>query len=97
MRDDLTQILQQASELRRLLALTPDQRAALEQQRAEQGDLTSINEEIGVSLGAILEQTGDLITFLDRFESSPIIYTGEGSTEEVLEMLERAVAVAQRP
>lgn len=95
MREELAEILKQAQWLTRLLSMNHTERQAVEQARVRQGDLTTINQEIQAALSDILERSEELVTFLDRFESSPLIYTGEGSTQEVLAKLQRLAAIAK--
>ena len=92
LREGISEIRENARWLQTLLAMTPEQRNALEQARAQQGDLTTYHESVGVALHQILSQAEELVDFLDHFESDPIIYTGKGSTVEVIAMLERLLA-----
>lgn len=96
MRDGLQEILENALWLRRLLSMTPEQRAALEQARLQQGDMTSYADDVRTALQGVVDQAEDLVTFLTQFESDPIIYTGEGSTADVLAMLNRLLSPAGR-
>jgi hypothetical protein len=95
MREDLVEILKNAQLLRQLLAMSHAERQAIDQHRARLGELSTVSEEIQASLQAILARSAELIAFLDRFESSPLIYTGEGSTEAVLAKLQRLMAIAR--
>lgn len=95
MREDLGEIRRSAQELKRLVSMSHSERLAIEQARVRQGDLTTIHQDIQVAVDAILERSEELLSFLDRFESSPIIYTGEGTTQEVLAMLQRLAAFAR--
>ncbi|HEY3368478.1 MAG TPA: hypothetical protein VGK74_25770 [Symbiobacteriaceae bacterium] len=95
MREGLQEVLDNAVMLRRLLMMTPEQRAAMEQERIRQGDMTTHADDVRAKLFAVLEQAQDLIRFLDQFESAPIIYTGEGGTADVLVMLERLMTLAK--
>ena len=95
MRDGLQEILENTQRLWALLAMTPEQRAAMDQSLMQQGELTTHAEAVRTALSAVHDQADDLIRFLDQFESAPIIYTGEGSTAEVLNQLERLMALAQ--
>lgn len=94
MREGLQEIVENAQWLHRLLAMTPDERAAVEQARVQQGDLTTHGDDVVAALRAIMTQGEEMVSFLDQFESAPIIYTGSGETREVLTMLERLLAVA---
>lgn len=95
MREGLQEVLESALWLRSLLNMTPEQRAALEQGRVQQGDMTTHADEVRQALRAVLGGCEEMIGFLDRFESAPVIYTGEGSTAEVLSMLERLMQSAR--
>ncbi|MFZ5824432.1 MAG: hypothetical protein ACOY94_08900 [Bacillota bacterium] len=95
MREDLAEILKSAQWLKRLLSMSQSERMAIEQARVRQGDMTTINQDTQAALQTILERSEELLGFLDRFESSPIIYTGEGSTQEVLAKLQRLAAIAR--
>lgn len=96
MRDGLAEIHEHAQWLWRLLAMTPDQRVAMEQARLQQGDMTTHAEDVRTALAAVLQQAEEMMRFLDQFESAPIIYTGEGSTAEVLTKLERLMTLARK-
>lgn len=93
LREGIQEIVENGLWLRRLLAMTPDERTALEQSRAQQGDLTTYGQSVGDALSAVLSQAEELANFLDQFESAPVIYTGEGSTAEVMVMLERMMTI----
>jgi len=93
LREGIQEIVENGQWLRRLLAMTPEERTALEQSRAQEGDLTTYRQSVGDALNAVLTQADELATFLDQFESAPVIYTGEGSTAEVMVMLERMMAL----
>lgn len=95
MRDGINEIHENAQWLWRLLSMTPEQRAALEQSRVQQGELTTHADDVRTALSAVLEQAEEMVRFLDQFESAPIIYTGQGTTAEVLGMLERLLAQAE--
>jgi hypothetical protein len=88
-REGIQEVQENGRWLRRLLAMTRTERAALEQSRVQQGDLTTHADDVRMALNSLLTCADELITCLDRFESNPIIYTGVGSTAEVLAMLER--------
>lgn len=94
MRDELVEIRENGQWLWRLLSMTPEQRVALEQSRCQQGDMTTHADDVKKALLAVLEAADSMISFLDQFESAPIIYTGEGSTVEVLAKLERLMLLA---
>jgi hypothetical protein len=93
LREGIQEIVENGQWLRRLLAMSPDERKALEQARGQQGDLTTYSQSVGYALSAVLNQAEELANFLDQFESAPVIYTGEGSTAEVMVMLERMMGL----
>lgn len=95
MREELAEIHKSAEWLRRLLTMSHSERLALEQARVRQGDMTTVHQDMVAALQQILDRSEEMVSFLDRFESSPIIYTGEGSTQEVLAKLRRLAALAQ--
>jgi hypothetical protein len=95
MREELQEIFANAQQLYALLSMTPEQREAMDQSLLQQGELTTHAQSVRQTLIAVLEQTDGLIQFLDQFESAPIIYTGEGSTAEVLGRLERLMSLAR--
>lgn len=94
-REDLDEVSKSARRLKELLSMSQAQRSALEQARALQGEMTTVDEEIEQHLRVILERVDASLAFLDRFESGPIIYTGEGTTQEVLSRLHRLAALAE--
>lgn len=89
LQEGMHEVLEHANWLRLLLNMTPNQRAALEQVRTAQSDLTTHTDDLHTALAAITARCDEMLGFLDQFESAPIIYTGNGSTAEVLAMLER--------
>lgn len=54
-------------------------------------------EEVKGAVGEILEQSRQACELLDRLPCQPIIYTGEGKTEEVIAMLDRLLYLQQSP
>lgn len=95
MRDGLQEIHENAQWLLRLLSMPAEQRAAMDQARFQQGELTTHADEVRQALSAVLEQAEYMARFLDQFESAPIIYTGPGSTAEVLAKLEQLAGLAK--
>jgi hypothetical protein len=93
-REGLQEIRQNAGWLWRLLSMSPEQRVALEKARVQQGDLTTHADDVRTALSGILEQSESLLQFMDQFESAPIVYTGSGSTADVLAMLDRLMTLA---
>jgi len=89
LREGIQEIHENADWLRRLLAMTSEQRAALEQTHAQHGELSSYADDVRSALRTILNRSTELTAFLEQFESNPFIYTGAGTTTEVLSMLER--------
>ncbi len=95
LREGIQEIHESADWLRRLLAMTPEQRAALEQAHAQQGDLVTYEDDVRTALRTVLNRSAELTDLLEQFESHPFIYTGAGSTAEVLAMLERLMAMSK--
>jgi len=78
-------ILDAAERLRELLDLAGQQRT-----------LGSLEEAKGAA-EEILEQSRQACELLDRLSCEPIIYTGEGKTEEVIAMLDSLLYLHQSP
>lgn len=95
MREELAEILASAAEIHRLLAMSASERLAIEQSRVRQGDLTTVSQDLQSTTLQIVSRCEEMLSFLDRFESEPIIYTGPGSTQEVLAKLQRLSAIAR--
>jgi hypothetical protein len=95
LRDGVADIRENAQWLWRLLTMTPEQRVAMEQARLQQGDMTTHADDVRKALLAILQESDSMVGFLDQFESAPIVYTGEGSTADVITRLERLMATAE--
>jgi hypothetical protein len=94
LREGMQEVRDNARWLWRLLAMTAEQRVAMENTRVQQGDLTTHADDVHTALTHLLEQAEDLVQFLDQFEAAPIVYTGAGSTAEVLAMLERLITLS---
>lgn len=78
-------ILVTAGRLRELLDLSVQQRSW--------GSL----EEVKGAAEEILEQSRQACELLDRLSCEPIIYTGEGKTEEVIAMLDGLLYLQKTP
>ena len=96
MREGLQEIHENTQWLARLLSMTAEQRAAMDKARLQQGELTTHTDEVKQALTAVLEQAEYMVRFLDQFESAPIIYTGPGTTAEVLAKLEQLADLAKK-
>lgn len=79
-REDLEEMVSSARKLNELLPA---------------GETATVNEEMRKHLRVILDRAEAILAFLDRFESGPIIYTGRGTTQEVLSRLHRLAALAE--
>lgn len=52
-------------------------------------------DELRKSLDDLEEMALDLWVFIERFQCEPLIYTGQGKTEEVIKRLEWALAFTE--
>jgi hypothetical protein len=96
LREGLHEVYEHAAWMQRLLAMSVEERTLLEQRRGAQGDMTSYHDDVRTALTVILQRSQEMKELVEQFESAPIIYTGGGSTAEVLSMLERLMAGRQR-
>lgn len=96
MKEKLADICAAAEYLRRLLSLTEVERRKLIEIHKARGRDTSYGEEVARTLDGIVQDSGVLRDFIDRLPCEPLIYTGKGSTTEVIRMLERLLAAEQR-
>jgi len=96
LRDELQEIRANADYLWQLLSMTHEQRTAMDKERMQQGELRTHGDDVRQTLQSLVQQAQSLVDFLDQFESAPVIYTGSGSTAEVLAKLDRLVAMAER-
>ncbi|MCL4426219.1 MAG: hypothetical protein M1299_00650 [Firmicutes bacterium] len=96
LREQLEEVYQASQYLKKLLQMTEEERAQLPQAYAGRGYDTSYEEEVERALEAILEKAEEAWRFMDGLSSAPIVYTGPGTTEEVIEMLERLLREQHR-
>ncbi|MGE5561075.1 MAG: hypothetical protein ACM3XN_08555 [Chloroflexota bacterium] len=78
--------------LEMLLGMNDAERARFVAANARKGLPTTIDEEVRKTVESMRATAHAAKEFLDGMQSQPIIYTGEGSTEDVLAMLERLFA-----
>jgi len=96
MREGLQEIHENTQWLVRLLSMSPEQRVALDRARLQQGELTTHADDVRRALTTVMEQAESMIQLLDQFEAAPIIYTGQGSTAEVLAKLEHLISLGRK-
>lgn len=72
-----------------LLNMSDAERARFAEANARKGMPTSVDEEVRNTVATMRETARAAKEFLDGLQSQPIIYTGEGTTDEVLAMVER--------
>jgi len=91
----LKEVRESAEYLKRLLAMTEDERDLLVDRYAAQGYYTTFVREVEKALNGVVDGTRELDTFMNKLQCQPIIYTGEGDTQQVIDMLERLLALYQ--
>lgn len=94
-REQLDDVRDNAEYLKRLLAMTDEERDLLVDRYAAQGYYTSFVREVEKALDAIVAGAREVHTFISNLSSQPIIYTGEGDTQQVIDMLERLLMLYQ--
>ncbi len=95
--ESLEEIDQAARYIEHLFSLPVEDRKALLRRLSGPGRRATYESELRRALETIYREVGRLRETLERFRSDPIIYTGSGSTDEVLGCLERAVAASFGP
>ncbi len=91
----MKEVRESAEYLKRLLAMTEDERDLLVDRYAAQGYYTTFVREVEKALNGVVDGTRELDTFMNKLQCQPIIYTGEGDTQQVIDMLERLLALYQ--
>ncbi len=86
-RDILKDIRDRSQYLKHLLELTNDEREGLIAQYAAEGYYTTFHHEVEKTVLGLAKETDNLWRVLDSFQSEPLIYTGEGTTEQVIALL----------
>jgi hypothetical protein len=75
-----------------LLGMSDTEQQRFIEANARKGVPTTVEEEVRRTAASMRETAQAAKEFLDGMQSQPVIYTGEGNTEEVLTMLERLLA-----
>ncbi len=96
LRERFKEIGEAAGYLDYLLNLTGPDRKKLVRDFAKRGFKTSIKLELKRTVRAIKLYAEGSAEFMDRLPSQPVIYTGAGDTERVIEMLESLVGEGQK-
>jgi len=96
LQEQLEEIYQASKYLQQLLEMPEEERARLLDVFAQRGYVTTYENEVKKALEAVVRNSEAAWRFLDGLSSAPIIYTGPGSTEEVIEMLERLLRQKRR-
>lgn len=78
--------------LETLLAMNESERARFAEANVRRGIPATVDEEVRKTVASMRETARAAKEFLDSLQSQPIIYTGEGTTEEVLALVERLFA-----
>lgn len=86
-RDLLKDIYTQSRYIKRLLELNDNERNDLVARYASEGYYTSFYAEVEKTVVTLSEHTDHLWRLINSFECEPLIFTGEGSTEEVIGLL----------
>ncbi len=87
LRERLQEIRDAASYLQRLLHLDEAEREVLLAQYASEGCYTTFIDEVEKTLASLATHSRELSALLDSLQCEPLVYTGEGSTEEVMALL----------
>lgn len=95
LQEQLKDVRDKAEYLKRLLAMTEDERDLLVDRYAAQGYYTTFVREVENALNCVVDGARELDAFMNRLQCQPIIYTGEGETQQVIDMLERLLALYQ--
>ncbi|MHB9058483.1 MAG: hypothetical protein ACYC53_06660 [Bacillota bacterium] len=96
LRERFRDIAEAAEYLDHLLTLSAPERRKLLYRYAKQGHKTTVKKELIRTVQSIAGMAGETAEFMDQLPSQPLIYTGPGDTERVIEMLEGLVATDHR-
>ncbi len=96
LRERFRQINEAAEYLDHLLTMGGPERKKLLYRYAKRGFKTTVREEMIRTARSIAGMAGDTAEFMDQLASQPLIYTGPGDTDAVIEMLEGLVALGHR-
>lgn len=95
LQEQVDDLFENAQHLKRLLEMTESERSLLVDRYAAQGYYTTFLREVEKTLNSLVSGAGELHDFLTKLQCQPIIYTGEGETQQVVDMLERLLALYQ--
>lgn len=93
--EQVNDIHEQAAYLKRLLQLTLEEREELIDSYASKGYYTTFEGEVEKALSAVVDGSRQICDFMNGLQCQPIIYTGDGDTDQVIDMLERLMALHQ--
>lgn len=88
--ESLENIEQAARYIERLFSLSTEERKAFLDRISTQGHQVTYEGELRRALDTILAEVSAVKSVTSRFRSDPFVFTGSGSTEEVLDRLEQA-------
>lgn len=91
-REAVSELHSKAVYLRRLLGMNDLQREQLLAEKIAAGHYTTFAHEVETTLQVLVEESDRLLALLESLQCEPLIYTGEGTTEEVIDRLERLLA-----
>jgi len=93
--EQINDIYEQARYLQKLLQLTLEEREELIDSYAAKGYYTTFESEIGKALNAVVEGSRQTCEFMNNLQCQPLIYTGDGDTDQVIDLLERLMILHQ--
>lgn len=89
--EGIAELREQAAYLRTLLQLSDQQRTALILRYEQEGYYTTFVQEVEKTLDAVVRGADELSRVIGEMPCEPLIYTGEGTTDEVIEMLDSLI------
>ncbi|MHB9146241.1 MAG: hypothetical protein ACYC5Y_13000 [Symbiobacteriia bacterium] len=95
LQEQLAELHEKAEQLKHLLEMNEHDRDLLVDRYAAQGYYTTYVREVEKALNTVVSASSDMHDFLSRLSCQPIIYTGEGETQQVVDMLERLLILYQ--
>lgn len=87
-REEISAIREEARYLGQLIGLDPDSRSKLLEFYASNGYHISYEEELSRTVNVICERAELLSQLFERLTCDPLIWLGDGTTEEVISLLE---------
>jgi len=88
-KDNMEELREGLQFLQRLLDSSAKERELILEEQARQGCYTTYDQLLWQTVGELLHVSQRTCDVLDDLPSDPVIYTGPGSTSEVIRMLER--------